>query len=397
MATKTKPNLVTGQPGYSISFPTGAWIPSGSPVSYSPGSVTFQDRPANVDWRKLIKEGKSATTTASGQSCKWSSSEEVCRALNRGTPTWRGLRRISTAYLNLTASPHLSDARNLALGKFIQNCRRTQHAFGAGQFLGELSQTVRFLRSPLEGYRELTASYLRRQRGIIQNSKPKSVTQRLAGTWLGYKFGLMPLLGDIDSGMQELAETIVGKPRTAAVFAKASAETSSSTVSSSNGYAIAFNQFRQLNDVKTTTCYIRGGVNIYVDGPPYAGLNKRVIEDFIPTLYEIYPWSWALDYFTNVGSIISALSYARSNIRWACRSQVTIREITESTTIVGADPVSWIYYDTKGLTGKYRYKLWNRDDISSSAFVPELVFTTPFQSLSRSMNLIAALLTRTSF
>lgn len=32
-------------------------------------------------------------------------------------------------------------------------------------------------------------------------------------------------------------------------------------------------------------------------------------ERFVPTIYELIPWSWLVDYFSNVGSIVESLSY----------------------------------------------------------------------------------------
>lgn len=43
-------------------------------------------------------------------------------------------------------------------------------------------------------------------------------------------------------------------------------------------------------------------------------------ENIVPALYEVLPWSWLLDYFTNTGDIINA----------ACISQKSVRYVVES-------------------------------------------------------------------
>jgi hypothetical protein len=44
------------------------------------------------------------------------------------------------------------------------------------------------------------------------------------------------------------------------------------------------------------------------------GLDVR---SFVPTLWELIPYSWAIDYFTNIGDIVYGASYGGCDVMWA--------------------------------------------------------------------------------
>lgn len=46
-------------------------------------------------------------------------------------------------------------------------------------------------------------------------------------------------------------------------------------------------------------------------------------DQIIPTAYELIPWSWLADYFTNTGSILSAYSQSQAAVRYVVRSERT--------------------------------------------------------------------------
>jgi hypothetical protein len=71
--------------------------------------------------------------------------------------------------------------------------------------------------------------------------------------------------------------------------------------------------------------------------------------NFVPTLWEILPWSFAIDYFTNIGDVLSAWSFPLSAITWA---QSTLRNSHEFT-VDGYGPTGHQQEDTIA----YAYKL----------------------------------------
>jgi hypothetical protein len=48
------------------------------------------------------------------------------------------------------------------------------------------------------------------------------------------------------------------------------------------------------------------------------------LQNFVPTIYELMPWSFLLDYFTNMGTIVNAAFTSTANIAWIVRSERTL-------------------------------------------------------------------------
>jgi hypothetical protein len=50
------------------------------------------------------------------------------------------------------------------------------------------------------------------------------------------------------------------------------------------------------------------------------------LSEFVPTVWELIPYSFLVDYFTNFGEVVSAVSYPRSNFRWIMKWTITDRK-----------------------------------------------------------------------
>jgi len=50
----------------------------------------------------------------------------------------------------------------------------------------------------------------------------------------------------------------------------------------------------------------------------------------VPTLWEILPWSFVVDYFTNAGDVINAYSTLSSSIAWRSQVARSVRTVTYS-------------------------------------------------------------------
>jgi hypothetical protein len=54
------------------------------------------------------------------------------------------------------------------------------------------------------------------------------------------------------------------------------------------------------------------------------------LDEFVPTLWEVLPWSFLVDYFSNVSEIISAATYVNSNLAYCSKTVVTERKSSVS-------------------------------------------------------------------
>jgi hypothetical protein len=44
--------------------------------------------------------------------------------------------------------------------------------------------------------------------------------------------------------------------------------------------------------------------------------------EFVPTAWELIPYSFLADYFTNIGDILDSWAYGRGNLSWSNRTQI---------------------------------------------------------------------------
>jgi hypothetical protein len=62
---------------------------------------------------------------------------------------------------------------------------------------------------------------------------------------------------------------------------------------------------------------LRGGVKTTPSWDEYFRHFGFSPEAFVPTLWELAPWSFLVDYFVNIGDILSGWSYGRTNLGWS--------------------------------------------------------------------------------
>jgi hypothetical protein len=140
-------------------------------------------------------------------------------------------------------------------------------------------------------------------------------------TWLEYVFGWRPLVQDLDGIVKHAAYLSAGveQPPTMMVSHTGHDETSdvSDFVGVSDG---AYYQTRRKNETsrKTTVKYLgRVSASDFSKITPISlGVGLR---DFIPTVWELIPYSFLVDYFINIGDIVEAQSWSQSNLLWAVK------------------------------------------------------------------------------
>lgn len=232
----------------------------------------------------------------------------------------------------VTGGPLISEttADNQAKTNMIKELRRAQTSFQGGVFLGELRETVRAIRNPAQSLRRGLDSYLtalKQRRSRIKGKNPASrraaLRDILGGTWLEYSFGWKPLLSDIDDAAETLANHMVRSDSLARREVFAEGQTSGvwprSSSSVSNG-PLVITYYRRIHEKFTVKYY--GQVD--VANPHKVGYRKIGLDlsNWLPTAWELLPWSFLIDYFTNVGDIITAATTLRSSVRWMARTSV---------------------------------------------------------------------------
>lgn len=336
MPTRSSPNSVSGKTTIKgISLTTN--IPYMDENPYSSFSTKWVDTVTTGDnipgWRDKLRNGEDATTSLVGT--------KVTARLTNGLArysfkTYDTFLVVAVGHLDVDvslptknpATMESSEANAQALGKFNRRITGLRTTFQGATFLGELGQTIRMLRNPARGLRGLVDNWgvsARRIRGSRVFPLPlrkKKVSENLADAWLEAQFGWRPLLHDIDSAGQALARLSVKKSlSTRRITAKAESVGSPSVVEyGSMLHNISVAHFSR--EIGRCIVVYRGAVRVEAKSPAVMraetlGYDPR---SWAPTAWELIPYSFLIDYFTNVGDVIEGWSNLGTRLAWCNRT-----------------------------------------------------------------------------
>lgn len=393
----------------------------GSSVIYDPlYQSSFQSLPGiktnvnNRDFRARIRQAVQAgdSFTFDGYQLGTSIPGTAVLVYSSKPPGTTTYTEIASGFEGFHWSPisHLSssftEAENKALTSIHKKIRAEMTHMSGPTFLGELREAIRMIRRPADALSRGLNDYLtllgKRKKGIVgrtQKTRRKIFQDIAAGTWLEASFGWRPLFSDIKGLAETAARLIHADTHRARIRSYFEVPTSSDTKQET-----AFgggNTMRILRyEVKVTTCGVQYIVGLKTDtyGPVKSldrlrELSGFTLENFVPTLYELMPWSFLADYFFNIGDVIEAACTNTSGVRWIVR---TTRQVTECRRSVrplnlAADMDSSGYLlrecsGSLGTTTVYRKRVVRT--IPSTLGIPSLSFSLPGDTY-RAANMLA--------
>lgn len=283
-------------------------------------SVTLSsNRSAGVrvpGWKRKIAGGTSATSPLHGLSQKilYRSDPEGGRssACYQHSPCLKGCSASYNGWLHAqnfnlanTASifdPGMTAASNKAIAAFTQEVNDRISPFKGGVFIGELRETVKLLRHPVKGLRDLIEKHNVRIRGAInrfhrQRDFSRQVLNAAAESWLETQYGWGPLVSDLQSAAKALDHVFGSRDR---VSTRRSVESYSHEDYGYIGYGPTIECHADADFKKSYDCKLVGAVALDPrDGTLPSRLGIRLPE-LIPTIEELIPYSFILDYFSNM-------------------------------------------------------------------------------------------------
>lgn len=384
-------------------------------------------------WKKRIRKGQSATTTLSGSWLELTYSPGSSRARKLCNPIGPDNERWATetvsGYFGIAltggttgapSSPSSSmdpTVANLALSRFVQNARSAQGSFRGSTFVAELADTLRGIRNPAKGIRGLLDHYATRSRNNVRKAigkDPRSVrvselkdsqaragSRALSDSWLEAQFGILPLVSDMKSAYQAYKGFADREPR---VPIRATA-TSDPVQTKVLGNSPVTNMLWLDLYIYTETelsCRFIGAVKCRVetfrsDAIEEAGFRFR---DFAPALWEWIPYSFLVDYFTNIGDLIECASFPRSEIAWAQRTwrNTVYRKVRSTVEPLSSNPFPLSNY-TEIQSFIPPQIIWRRTNFARAnydgSFVPTLRFEIPgVKGFKKYLNISALALLR---
>jgi len=310
-----------------------------------------------------------------------------------------------SSYASVTSlSESLANAS--ALAQYVRNIRRLQTTLNGAVCLGEMARVVGMIRNPakllsgglhryLDNVKNRYLRYKRKPRYVSDASRARAQAELLrvtSETWLEASFGWLPLLNDIDDGIRAAAESgVLERDFRRPVQGFGVEESRISETPTQLG-----SSWPQINGATLTTSKVVVVYRGMVDTGSYSAWDARRVgfapTNWLPTLWELLPYSFLIDYFTNIGNIISAYSLARTGLMWT--NKTTVKSIKKA--YIGTYVPFNGFISSSAYTSYYLLRLKHGNvDVRTvqrapytGSLVPDLTFSTPGSGL-RWLNLTA--------
>jgi hypothetical protein len=374
-------------------------------------------------WKSKVKRGQNATNylSASSNSQDYYPGEAMAKAvaggyLGKTCYTSTGSPKPVNAPSVVNASK-LQNANISAATNILKKIQSETQSFSGTTFLGELREGIHMLRHPAEALagelnrhakrlskRRPKFWYDKRQDRIrerklkplskSEKSELKSFSQLVANSWLEAVFGWAPLLSDI----QGIAESSFNKFNEPVIKRLTGyGEESTTLVMHKERTAGIASIYYQYIDDQTSTRQVIYTVGYRRKLDSSSNGFQRVIansglgswRDAVPAAWELLPWSFLIDYFSNIGDVINAACVSTTDVAWCRRTTIEYHRRTyQGVTHRFKSPT---YVALVNSAGVARTKKRTVERVAASLPIPGLRFELPESNIKLAN--IAALLT----
>lgn len=294
------------------------------------GVLSKSSSPDKPPWHDRIKQCKSATSSLYSRCLTFKVlgpadyTSNIYRASD-GCERWRSVVHgfPLPVYTPLAIPDDLEDlmdyVNNLALEDFAGKLQDTRRQFMAGVSGGELRETLQALRDPGKALKEGITHWLidaRKDRAC----RPRGDHLRWSrDTWLEYNLAWRPLASDIESAFDALNQLAY---RDALTCEKVTAKAEDQRDSHGNSHLpITPKTGWDMESLLRESVSVR-----YQGAMRFVNNDRRTVmyrafgleaADFVPTLWELIPFSFVVDYFGNIGDMLNSWSLNRAEVGWA--------------------------------------------------------------------------------
>jgi hypothetical protein len=302
----------------------------------------------NPRWKDQVKLGQNATTGFIGSKYSVSNSTWVSGQQNLvyqdaitkriGTSVAQGF-----GYANVFPPP-LGNPSNIAASvdnrakrKFLDRYESIKSSIEAGQDFGEYKETLESVHHPLNSLKQGMIHYLEKLKKVSRFRKsPVALKKILTDTYLEFHFGWQPLADDVANLIAD-----AGRFRFPQYPCQGQHQDRYSGTTETRSFAIAFLP-SVFHRYKTTDSYYvryKGMVRSRAaSGQISIGQALRLTpENWLPTAWDLLPYSWIADYFVNIGDILQGLSFINADLVWGCKTTRT-ESVNEFANLIYQDP-----------------------------------------------------------
>lgn len=400
----------------------GEWYlyPKGRPTEYSvtpsngvgswTQSVTKLGS-SNPAYKRLIRLGLNATTNYSvvvisesppeGEFTAQGSTTDPydpqpgarCRWFFRGSG--KGPYNSGSGFTTPPSQLSTADLDTAARIAFLNKVRAERSSFQGGVFLGELKEAIHMVTRPASALRQAVSTYSRAAKKAARRERNlKLRVKAVSGTWLEHSYGWRPLFSDVDNAMEALAKAGHYVPRQVISVQRADVRSGKAVAEGTMGGSINYSQlwrWRRRASVRYIGSVAWESENVAVNWQSRWGLT---LGDFVPTLYELIPYSFLVDYFTNLGDIINASSMGTVGLRWGCKTTWLKADVdvspgllsySSATPSMKIDNLSWKF--SAGENSRFNL---NREIVTSVGVgISDISFRCPGVSSTKWLNIAA--------
>jgi hypothetical protein len=293
----------------------------------------------------LIRNHMEATTLANGR--RWTMVHRTPVAIrmtqvdqSKVSPFFE---RTVTDYRTFGVLPGLYPNRNLApqdvrddvharhVKKAMSQIDAIRGSMASGEDVGELTQTIRMLASPFQSLRRGLTGYIEKlAKGKSARMPPKDFLNMATDAYLEYNFGVKPLTSSISQIV-----TQAQRQGSRFEYVPFSVTTTKEWGSSAreDTYSVLQTPCSIVYGITTHNRYVErwqgevkggGGESGEISHAKMLGLTP---DKWLPTLWNLIPYSFVLDYVANVGDIVNGLTFRVADVAWCC---VTTRHETST-------------------------------------------------------------------
>ena len=355
----------------------------------------------NPSWREQVRRLENATTifvgidysddplpfitAVQGSTYVQQGTGHIVSALN--SAEWSGTPAVTPPGYFDAPDSVISDVTNRCIRKFLQAVDSAQSSFEAGQDLGEWKQTLEAVHHPLNTLKNSILQYFPTLKKRARRTKGKIPLKKvLADTYLEFHFGWKPLVADVASAIAD-----IGRFRFPAIPVEATAHTNyqAQFVTVLGGYNSSIVHSHSYRETSRYTVRYKGVLrpkNLGSDGRLSALQALQLTPDkWLPTAWDLLPYSWMSDYFVNIGDIISGISSMMSiDLAWGCitrRHQITREylDVKLEDPYIPEPGYDWVYHVSSSYGGACQ--TWARkvvrEPMLGSDLIPTLEFSIP--------------------
>lgn len=205
------------------------------------------------------------------------------------------------SHLSAIAKPKVQSILESAKSAALSDVDSTPYAFG--EDIGEVRQTLKFVKNPLSSLAGLAKSFQRDVGKYVGRNKGKDRTTAIADVYTSYQFAFKPL---VRSAFDACEAYTAPNPRLP-IRKTAHGNKSASGQNSTSDYNVGGNVFNINREIETD---LHASLLYWVSNPISdmqwkLGLRAR---DFPSTLWQLMPYSFMVDRVINVTSFIEGMT-----------------------------------------------------------------------------------------